>query len=264
MKKTLSILIPAYNDKYFVKKIIEQNKFQIDDKLEIIIHDDSENDDISSYISNINLPKNINYYKNNQTKGAVKNWNGLLKSAKGDFLWLLHQFDMPENLQKILDEVYKGDGADIIIIPTRVEKFLFNFFKVNHLHANNGLIRIILENPKFLFMLNVIGPPSSIIARKAYYENYDDSLNWLVDVENYFRLFKRKIRFKILNNANILSIHNPNSITSNLKNLNSVSKRELKYIQSKHNIQFNLADKIYLLGLKLTHRLNTIFSIRIK
>ena len=68
-----------------------------------------------------------------------------------------------------------------------------------------------------------IGPPSSLIL-KEYYQKFDLALEWLVDVENYYRIFKCKIRYQLIKNTSMSSKHNPNSITARLKNINKISK----------------------------------------
>ena len=81
-----------------------------------------------------------------------------------------------------------------------------------------------LKNPRFLLEFNAIGPPSSLILKKEYYQKFDQTLEWLVDVENYYRIFKCKIRYQLIKNTSMSSKHNPNSITAKLKNINKIRK----------------------------------------
>lgn len=97
MKKIplISILIPAYNRPNYLREcidsIVAQEWFQ-EDELEIIITDDSTNDEswniIKEFIVNYKS-KNIIYQKNQNRLGMVWNWNKLLDLKKwSSFIFL--------------------------------------------------------------------------------------------------------------------------------------------------------------------------------
>ena len=99
----LSILIPTYNYKLGLSKILESiNCIDYDSrkKIEIIISDDSDNRIINQELKN-NLTfsfKNFKYIHNKKTLGGPENWNQLISLAKGDYYWILHH-----------DEVWQKD-----------------------------------------------------------------------------------------------------------------------------------------------------------
>ena len=89
----ISICIPAYKKPEYVVRAIQSILKQSYKKLEIIISDDSPNEDIKiaiqPYISDID----IKYYHNQPALKSPMNWNNALDKATGDYVMLLHQDD---------------------------------------------------------------------------------------------------------------------------------------------------------------------------
>lgn len=264
MNKKISVLVPAFNDLSYIKNLLNTFPSTNDNNLELIILDDSDNNLIKDYISTLNNSLKFVYIKNSCNKGAVANWNELLNLANGDFIWLLHQNDIPDNFDLIFDEINNTDNIDAFIITTNVESKYFRLLNTVHKHTNKVLLDLILKNPRYLLKLNVIGPPSSLILKQEFYQSFDYSIEWLVDVENYYRTFNTEIRYKLLENCIITSKFNPNSITSKLNNINQITRNEIKSIKAKHQLRFKILDIITILCLKILHKLLTISTIRIK
>ena len=264
MRKDLSILIPLFNDLSFLKALLKKISNTREANYEVIIYDDSSNNQAESYIRTINLPKNVIYKKNNPSKGAVKNWNYLLNSANGKYLWLLHQNDMPGSIESILKGLVQDTDYDAYIIPSFVESYIFNTFKTEHKHTVKRLLIKILNNPKLIFGLNIIGSPSSIIIKKDYYEDFDAALKWQVDTENYYRLISKNAKIKFLDDCEITSYYNSNSITSQLRDISKINSDEIEFIQNKHQITFNVYDKILIKYYVIMHKIYNLCTLKVK
>ena len=249
--KKLSILIPSYNYKKGLIRILDSFKHcDINDLklVEIIIGDDSKKALISkneinyykSFIPNLSYVHNIeNLY--------ISNWNNLISLANGEFYWLLHhdeEISQPfKNLHNIILELNTNNS--VFVLPICKYK-TFKFFKYNldifQLQtAQTSLIKNFIHDSRLFLFINIIGSPSSLILKKEINILYDSNLSWLVDVEFYYRLFK-KINLKyvrILNKKQALILSNQNYINSitSIKKLdiigfNKLKKEELNLIES--------------------------------
>ena len=261
--KKLSILIPSYNYKNGLIRILDSLKHcDINDLklVEIIIGDDSKQALISkneinyykSFIPNLSYVHNIeNLY--------INNWNNLISLANGEFYWLLHhdeEISQPlKNLHNIILELNRNNS--VLVLPIYKYK-TFKFFKYNldifQLQtAQTSLIKNFIHDSRLFLFINIIGSPSSLILKKEINILYDANLSWLVDVEFYYRLFK-KINLKyvrILNKKQALILSNQNYINSitSIKKLdiigfNKLKKEELKFIESSDHVRITFKIKV--------------------
>ena len=93
----VTIAIPAYKAE-FIQDTIKSALSQTYRNIEILIVDDSSNDEISSIVKRIN-DNRICYVKNDTNIGGVNpayNWNRCLELAKGEFFCLLCDDDLYE------------------------------------------------------------------------------------------------------------------------------------------------------------------------
>jgi hypothetical protein len=254
--KKLSILIPSYNYKKGLIRILDSFKYcDINDLklVEIIIGDDSKQALISK--------NEINYYKSfipnlsyihNIKNLYIDNWNNLISLAKGEFYWLLHhdeEINQPlSNLHNIILELNTKNSVFIIpICKYKTYKFLKYNLDIFQLHtAQTRLIKKFIFDSRLFLYINIIGSPSSLILKKEINILYDKNLSWLVDVDFYYRLFK-KINLKnvrILNKKQALILSNQNysnSITRIRKidiiSFNKLKKKELNLIEKLNDIK---------------------------
>jgi glycosyltransferase involved in cell wall biosynthesis len=83
------IIIPTYNNLLLTKEAIDSVRCQSVQDFNIIITDDSTNDDIRDYVDSIS-DQRIRYYANKPSLGPVRNWNRGLELADGKYVILLH------------------------------------------------------------------------------------------------------------------------------------------------------------------------------
>ena len=93
----ISICIPAYKKPEFVLRAIQSVLKQSYKNVEIIISDDSPNEDIKIAIQSYISELNIKYYHNQPALKSPRNWNNAIQLSTGDYYMLLHQDDWLES-----------------------------------------------------------------------------------------------------------------------------------------------------------------------
>ena len=232
MPKILTVLIPTYNNNESLKKVLDS---YIDDKrIEILVSDDSDNEDKKMLIKAMCKKANIIYFDGPKSSPA-ENWNMLIKMAKAPFFVLNHHDDYPVNLD-FLNELDK-DKLGLMILPCSSKPI-------------GKKIRIIESWQQYLstkvcsFFKNgslnmVLAPTASIIINKRFKNIlFDPKLKWFVDAEWYLKLFKtvkiNKLMIRFYPFSRIFSIQLNTSLTISLSGiLREQIKNEKRYLYSK-------------------------------
>jgi glycosyltransferase involved in cell wall biosynthesis len=237
--KLLSILIPTYHYPEGVRKILRALSNASRDQVEIIIGDDSIDDEVSISISefNFNYPGLVSYIKNSPSLGAVKNWNMLLNKATGKYILLMHHDEFPISeswMASTLAKLGSSNSPEIILMPC----FLFDEINSRiRLHLPRFIQTFVVNFfPSYLFRRNVIGSASCLIIRRDLYPKFDENLRWLVDVDMYWRLLSARKNLVIEPDLQIASISNrQSSITQSMASeLHEVLISELDYLNQKY------------------------------
>jgi glycosyltransferase involved in cell wall biosynthesis len=186
----ISICIPAYKKPEYVIRAIQSILKQSYKKVEIIISDDSPNEDIKiaiqPYISDID----IKYYHNQPALKSPMNWNNALDKATGDYVMLLHQDDWLHDdhaLEIYLHSFLSHPAVGFVfcrntaIQPDGVEL---------NLQAIKSLLGNMDQKPHHILRANVIGPPSNVMLKRSIPIRYDENYIWLVDVDYYVQLLE--------------------------------------------------------------------------
>lgn len=208
-----SIIIPTYNNldlfQQALNSVIEQDYTDY----EIIIMDDSTNNDIQSYVKSLNHPM-ARYYHNEPSLGAVKNWNRGLQLCQGDFIMIMHHDEALKD-NNLLSKARKYlENTDIVLCNIEV----CNNNKTYNL-APNIIKRLILHIPSLLFSVNCFGPSATFILKRKVMKAFDERLKWFVDVDWYYRLL-RDNKSKFISDVFIISHHgHKGQITANINNL---------------------------------------------
>ncbi len=228
----LSVLVPTYNQAHWMGRIVASmgNAAQSCD-VELRVHDDSTDDRVAGEIEAIVRSCRRGVYRRNQTsRGAVPNWNGLLDAAEGDYCLLMHHdeyFETPEALQDALTALRTGAG-DGVIFPCRV---VSSRYPNGRLHMPAWLTRwIVISWPGYMLRRNPLGAPSTLLLRREYYPRYDERLRWLVDCELYVRaVSEHSPRLTFLTGKGVMSEGSAaTSITASLgPSISQIRKHEL-------------------------------------
>jgi glycosyltransferase involved in cell wall biosynthesis len=233
----VSILIPAHNRPEFFEKALRSALGQIYENIEIIICDDSTNNDVFNIVNRyIPLNPNILYFKNEKPLGG----NGLLNAQKclelssGEYVNYLFDDDLfhREKIVKMLPYLVNNNNVSLVTsyrqiidekgdylspIPSSVR--LFN--KMTAIEGNS-FARFLLKN-----QLNVIGEPTTVLFRKKYIENkfgYYSGKQYrcLTDFAMWIQLLSRGDGVYIPETLSFFRIHNgQNSKDSELMSLGS-------------------------------------------
>jgi len=195
----LSICIPAYKKPEFVVRCLQSILQQTYKQVEIIISDDSPDEDIKVAIEPFRSALSIFYYHNVPALRSPKNWNAALDKAKGDFVMLMHQDDWffaQDALEQYLGVFTEKPHIDFVFCRnTAVDETGMEII----LQARPKLLNHLDKKPDHLLLAQVIGPPSNTMLRSRITTRYDEAFIWLVDVDFYVRVLKSGYHYFYLN-----------------------------------------------------------------
>jgi glycosyltransferase involved in cell wall biosynthesis len=199
MNQTLvSICIPAYKKPEYVVRCIESVLKQTYKQVEIVISDDSPNQDIKLAIESYNSSISIKYYHNNPALKSPINWNNALNKASGGFYMLMHQddwFEADNAIEKYVNAFKTNPQVDFVFCRNTA---IQPDGQVLRLQAIPSLLMDMQKHPNNLVRANVIGPPSNTMLRANVKTRYDEAYIWLVDVDYYVQLLEAGHGYKYL------------------------------------------------------------------
>ena len=220
--KTFTIVIPTYNNLDLFKSAYSSVCKQDFKDYEIVVVDDSTDSSIEDYVSSLNNP-NLIYRHHVPSTGAVNNWNHGLQLASSKYVIVLHHdeaFEEDNYLTSLNVQFQKGYE----VLVTRVKVLNGGILKPNVF--SQAVMKFFIGCPSLLFLCNVIGPCSCIAFKREHITDFDNRLNWLVDVDWYYRLLKGRRR-KFLDHLHINSF---NDHEDKITNQIDVKQSEVKDI----------------------------------
>jgi glycosyltransferase involved in cell wall biosynthesis len=193
----VSICIPAYKKPQYVVRVLDSVQKQDYKNVEIIISDDSPDEDTKQAIAPFRNSLTIKYFHNKPALKTPKNWNHALQQASGDYLVLMHQDDWYHSTEAISTyvAVMKKSNADFVFCRNTAVDASGKETVLQHIPS---LITRLHKNPNHLVLAQVIGPPSNTMLRKGIDVFYDERFIWLVDVDYYARLLKKGYTYQYL------------------------------------------------------------------
>jgi glycosyltransferase involved in cell wall biosynthesis len=229
----LSILIPAYNYASGVLQIVVPLLKEDRPDVEVLVHDDSSNDEVETALRSLPSFKKIRYVRNRPGLGAVKNWNSLLSEAGGKYLILIHHDDYPlsENFASELTlDLKKRNWPDVLLMTPVAHDISQNRVKFGV--CDWFRLFVVKKFPAYLLRRNVIGPPAAIVVRRDIFPSYDTQLKWLVDANAYYTLFSKGFAHVECSEQIIVSTSGlADSITTSIADAKkSITRAELTYI----------------------------------
>lgn len=189
----VSVLIPSYNKPEYLKIGLESVLNQTYRNIEIIICDDSTNDEVEEIMQKYVLKfKNINYVRNSKDKqfttiniendelrdkegnnNAIRNFNKCLKLSTGNYINYLMDDDVfsKDKISKMMNYYIEYDDINIVTSYRKlidkngdILNDIVSTQKIAECDAiveGNTFIKIMCEN-----MLNFIGEPTTVLFRK--------------------------------------------------------------------------------------------------
>lgn len=229
----ISVAIPTYNNFESFKRALDSILKQRFEDYEVVITDDSNNDQIKNYVEKLNYPK-IKYFKNETPLGPPENWNEGLRKACGQYIKILHHDDWLadenslEKFVKLMDENPDSDlgyakSVDVDVTSgktksRRAEKYV------------KRLEKDCLE----LFLTNRIGAPSVVIFRNGKDFFFDKNLKWVVDMEFYLSCLLKNPKIAFVNEVLVnIGISNT-QVTKSCQNNRDVQVFEQFYFYNKY------------------------------
>lgn len=176
---TISVIIPVYNGKRYIKRCLQSASIQ-KGCIEIIVVDDNSNDGLKEYLDKIkdSFQIDIRYFRNKENRGAAFSRNIGIIAAKGTHIAFLDVDDWWESnkTEKQLEIIKKG-------IP-------FTYTSRRNHYASNGTNKVIHTLPitdfKTLVAKNPITCSSVIMTKELALKNYasgywicEDFMMWL-------------------------------------------------------------------------------------
>lgn len=150
---------------------------------DVVVSDHSENDDINNLCKSWNQTIDVKYYKNEEGRGKIApNANNAIKNCTGQYIKMLFQDDFlygTESLMIVYNAIQKNKEANWIVTGCA--------------HTDDGETMhspMIPQYNDFIHIgYNTISCPTVLTIKNEYPLFFDNSLNWLVDVEYYKRLY---------------------------------------------------------------------------
>ncbi len=201
----ISICIPAYKKPEFVIRAIQSIQKQSYKQVEIIISDDSPNEDIKIAIQSYISELNIKYYHNQPALKSPKNWNNAISLSTGDYFMLLHQDDWLESadcLSTYINAFNSNPKAQFVFCKNTAIQPDGTQITLQYL---TSLLKDMGKRPNHILRANVIGPPSNTMLKRGVGVQYDEDYIWLVDVDYYVALLKKGYEYVYLD-AHLVSI----------------------------------------------------------
>lgn len=188
----VSICIPAYNNVSEVERLLESIRIQKYENYEIILTDDSTNDEISDLIGRIGWEK-LRYIHNPEPLGHIFNWNRALAEAKGEYIKIMFSDDWftgADSLDKLAALLDNKPEASLGFCGTKQVSFDGQGEKDSYeRYAKEWYTDRLKRDYRNLFLGNEIGAPSATIYR-ACNARFDEKSNWASDMFLYFEILK--------------------------------------------------------------------------
>lgn len=216
----LGILIPTFNDYgLFCNALhsVVSLKDCAPDSVNIIVSDDSSDEEVQKLIRIKCNANNVTYFKGARS-GASQNWNNYTLLAS-TYVWVLHH-----------DEYYLGNHVDLLEILKRNRlvsaSSCFVLRSKSRTHAYHPKLSSLLINAysDTILYSNYIGSPSSVIFPASAGIKFTSAYPYIVDVIFYWKLRSIcHIFFCSISEHECHTIPNPGSITRSVPT--SLTKR---------------------------------------
>lgn len=214
----VSICIPTYQGRPFLREAIDCACAQDYENLEIILSDSGSTDGTVELAHELAAQSPFPFrIEQAPAPGMVANWNACLGHARGAWIKFLFQDDViePECVARLVEAATMARDVGLAFSPRRLlideasrddPVVQFNSEQIRDLHGRWEALkpiqdgRALLRDRRLLTEpVNKIGEPSTVLLAKAALEDvglFDDRLKQYVDVELWWRIMARwKVAF---------------------------------------------------------------------
>lgn len=235
----VSICIPTYNNLEAFKRCLDSVLMQSYKDYEVVVTDDSSNEEIKNYLNENSNLENIFYFKNKKALGSPENWNKAIRQSKGEYIKILHHDDWFTNKQsleifvKLLEENPKSNIA--FVASKNID--LQSNAVINYNRPSEEKIEQIKKKPISLLNGNFIGGPSATIFRNNESLSFDINTIWYVDIDFYIQILSRNNELAY-SEIDAISIGiSATQITKNVENDKKINVFEYFYLLNKWGIK---------------------------
>lgn len=195
MTPKVSICIPTYNNAEEVGRLLASVYEQTYRDFEVIISDDSTNDEIAGMV--LGYPQ-VHYVHNARPYGHIHNWNAAIRMAAGEYIKIMFSDDWftdANSLGGFVELLDRNPRAYLAFSGSR-QVMLDNGMKSYDRWASDDFIKRLENDYRNLFLGNQIGAPSASIYRRGdRLTLFDERSNWASDMYLYFDLLERSAVF---------------------------------------------------------------------
>lgn len=188
----VSICVPTYNNVKETERLISSIMEQTYKDYEIIITDDSDNDNIEKLIQKLS-DERIRYVHNVNKLGHIFNWNASIEKAEGDYIKIMFSddwFTYPQSLEEFVGMLDTHPEADLAFSNSMQVSEKESYKR----KVSENFIPRLKEDWRNIFLGNEIGAPSDTIYRRNGIK-FDEKSNWASDLELYLQLLKKNPHF---------------------------------------------------------------------
>jgi glycosyltransferase involved in cell wall biosynthesis len=193
----ISICIPVYKNIRYVKRLLDSIAIQTYGNYEVVITDDSPNDEVRQLCKEYEGRFRLLYFKNPVALDTPENWNEAIRNANGQWIKLMHDddwFSTEDSLSEFAKAIEENPQCD----------FFFSAYTNIYEGKNKKQAMYLkpfwkkaIKNPDVLLAQNVIGPPSVTLHRNKKEIHYDRSMKYIVDIDFYIRYLQSSTWFYI-------------------------------------------------------------------
>jgi glycosyltransferase involved in cell wall biosynthesis len=186
----ISICIPAFKRVAYLERLLNSIESQTFRQFEVIITDDSPDNEVRELVEKHKLKHLIRYFKNPQPLGSPANWNEGIGKASSEWIKIMHDddwFNSPESLRIFAESVEKGNSRFCFSAYTNVLPEGRRTMKKLKTTRFDTLKRF----PDILMAVNWIGPPSVTLFKKDHAIVFDSRMKWMVDIDFYIRYLEK-------------------------------------------------------------------------
>jgi glycosyltransferase involved in cell wall biosynthesis len=224
----VSLAVPVYDMKGEGVKFLQKNlrsilSQKIDFDLEIVVSDQSLDDDIENFL-NVFPVDGLKYLREPNRGNHSCNTNNVLKNCSGDFIKILYQDDyfMDEfSLQKTINALKNSDKKWLVSACCHSR---------DGIHVERPFQPVWNEN--MLYGENTYSAPSVVAIRQECKETlFDENILYMPDVEYYHRMDKLWGKPLYFREITVVNMTHPNQ-TQHL--IHDKMQNDLKYIKKKY------------------------------
>lgn len=234
----VSICVPTYNQTDYLRMTLDSVFNQEGVNFEVIVSDDSATEDVFHLIQTYKQNGHaINYYRNNPSLGSPENWNFAIQQAKGEYIKILHhddRFTSTKSLRCFVDLFEENPNNFFVFSGSKVTDFKGSSW-VNQIDTT--IFNEIMQDPSFLLRANLIGSPSAVMFKNEKLNLFDSKLQWLVDLEFYYRCILLGRKFSFTSETLVETFLPENRITNICSNNANVEVPEHLYFIEKHSVR---------------------------